>query len=717
MADGHRVADLLSAAGAALPGATRRAGQLAMAEAAADAFSSGEHLLVQAGTGTGKSLAYLAGVLAGDRRAVVATATLALQSQLVGTDLPRMLDAVAALLGRRPQAALLKGRANYLCRLQLSQPSGPASQASLPDDDDAAPLSRLESQAADLRRWAEVTTTGDRDELDWSPQPRVWRAVSVSARDCVGARRCPFGEECFAEAARERARNADVIVTNHSLLALDLLGGGQVLPDHDVVVVDEAHELVDRVTDQAADQLTDRGVRQAFARAGQTVGEQTHERLGAAATGLHDALAALVPGRLTPLPARLAGALSLLATAAADAAEAIPVDVTRSAPEQVARRQQTRARLLGVAEVARRIADARDGDVVWVEVNERGEPVVKVAPLDVSRHIAAALFALHPVVATSATLTVGGRFAHLARAFGLPADGGAPGTAAQAADSHDDDRPASLHWRGLDVGSPFDYAHQARLYVAAQLPDPGTGGPPEPVLAELAELVRAAGGRTLGLFTSRRSALAAADAMRERLQVPILVQGEAPLPSLVRQFRADAPSCLFGTLSLWQGVDAPGSACTLVVIDRIPFYRPDEPLAQARIEAVNRRGGSGFEEVSLARAAVLLAQGAGRLIRSSGDRGVVAVLDPRLQTRRYGSILRASLPPLAYPTSRRDALAWLRRLDTFAPPPLPAPAERELVRQLADVADEPPPAPEGGARGSRKPAKRIVAGARRPGAT
>jgi len=417
----RQAADVLAAAVLALPSAASRPGQTRMAEAVAEAFSAREHLLVQAGTGTGKSLAYLAGVLAEDRRAVVSTATLALQAQLVDTDLPRMLDAVAPLLGRRPVAALLKGRANYLCLLQLRQPAASDGQAVL-EETERRPSSRMETQFADLHAWAESTTTGDRDELDWTPDPTVWRAVSVSARDCVGARRCPHGEDCFAEAARERARQADVVVTNHSLLALDLLSEGQILPEHDVVVVDEAHELVDRVTDQAADQLTDRGVRQAFTRAGRALPDELHERLDAAASGFRDAIAAVPPGRLTSLPAALAGPLSLLGSASADAAGAVPEDTKGATIEEVARRQQTRALLYGVAEFARRVADAREDDVVWVEANERGEHLLKVAPLDVSQRLANGLFSRHPVVATSATLAIGRRFEPIAHAFGLSDD-------------------------------------------------------------------------------------------------------------------------------------------------------------------------------------------------------------------------------------------------------------------------------------------------------
>lgn len=654
---------LLRAAVAGLPGAAERAGQVRMAAAVARAAESGEHLLVQAGTGTGKSLAYLAGVLSAGRRAVVATATLALQAQLVHVDAPRMLDAAAPLLGRRPRSALLKGRANYLCLLQLNA----GGDGAAPTLDDAAPAagSRLGEQFRRLREWSESTATGDRDELDWAPADAVWRAASVTALDCVGATRCPYGERCFAEAARARARSADLVVTNHSLLALELLTEGQVLPPHDVVVVDEAHELADRVTAQATEQLTDGRIRQAVARARGLLPAAAGERLEDAAAGVRAALAGTAPARLVTVPLPLQQALVVLGGAASDAAAAIP-PAADGDPTATARRQQAAGRLLAVTDVARRVVALDAADVCWVGEDRLGERVLSVAPLDVADALQAGLFTRRPVIATSATLAVGGSFEPVARTWGLAPDG--------------------PRWRGLDVGSPFDYRRQARLYVARALPAPARSSElGAEALAELAELLAAAGGRTLGLFTSRRAAEAAALAMRAQTDLPVLLQGDAPLPALVATFRGDARTCLFGTLSLWQGVDAPGPACTLVVIDRIPFERPDDPLAAARAAAVDARGGSGFAEVSLVRAAVRLAQGAGRLIRASGDRGVVAVLDPRLATRRYGETLRRSLPPFGYPTERAAALEWLRRLDASAPPLLPVPPRAELERELVEA--------------------------------
>jgi ATP-dependent DNA helicase DinG len=258
------------------------------------------------------------------------------------------------------------------------------------------------------------------------------------------------------------------------------------------------------------------------------------------------------------------------------------------------------------------------------------------------------LFGSATVVATSATMELGGSFEPVARSLGLVGEG-------------------SPAWRGLDVGSPFDYARQAILYVGRDLPPPGREGLRPEAVDALAELIAAAGGRTLGLFSSRRAATEAADAVRARLpEVPVLCQGDDVVPTLVRRFIGDDRTCLFGTLSLWQGVDVPGGACQLVVIDRLPFPRPDEPLMSARQRAVERAGGNGFMSVAATHAALLLAQGAGRLIRRSSDRGVVAVLDPRLVSARYAGFLRASLPPMWFTTDRDVVVGALRRLATLA---------------------------------------------------
>jgi ATP-dependent DNA helicase DinG len=330
-------------------------------------------------------------------------------------------------------------------------------------------------------------------------------------------------------------------------------------------------------------------------------------------------------------------------------------------------------------------------DVVWLEVPQDGQarrpPVLRVAPLEVGPLLAGRLFGRRTVVLTSATLALGGSFEPLARQWGLPAapgagadagpgragagagagarpHAGADGAAADGGTQPGDapGTPAGLAWRGLDVGSPFDHRRSGILYAARHLPPPGRDGLPESYLTELRELIEAAGGRTLGLFSSMRAAKQAAEALRGQVSQPLLCQGEDATAELIRQFTHDEASCLFGTLSLWQGVDVPGRALQLVVIDRIPFPRPDDPLASARQRAVAARGGNGFMAVAATHAALLLAQGAGRLLRTMDDRGVVAILDPRLVTARYGGFLRASLPPFWATTDPAIARAALRRL-------------------------------------------------------
>ncbi len=345
------------------------------------------------------------------------------------------------------------------------------------------------------------------------------------------------------------------------------------------------------------------------------------------------------------------------------------------------------------------MALASEREVIWVAERDRarGGNDLRVAPIDVALPLRDKLLTQKTVVFTSATLKLGGDFDALARSLGLKpservdhsVDVGDLGEMVQAADTgtvreadtggtddsaddHDDDRadpdaPVVLPWRAVDVGSPFDYRSQAILYVAAKLPPPGRDGLGEEQRDEICALAEAAGGRTLGLFSSRRAAEAAAEAARERLpHLTVLCQGEAQLPELRRQFVEDPHSCLFGTLSLWQGLDVPGETCQLVIIDRIPFPRPDDPLMSARARAVAKAGGNGFMAVSATHAALLLAQGTGRLIRSTSDRGVVAVLDPRLVTARYGAFLRDSLPPMWASGDRDVVLSALRRLDAAA---------------------------------------------------
>ena len=644
------VADLLAAAVEAL-GGTHRPGQLEMAEAVARAFDTGEHLAVQAGTGTGKSLAYLIPAIvravADERPVVVSTATIALQRQLVDRDLPRLADALDGVLPRRPRFALLKGRRNYLCLNKIHNGADADEDAS--QEELFTPTSVLGREVARLTAWSSETDTGDRDDLRPGVSERAWSGVSVSARECLGVARCPSGADCFAERARGEAGQADIVVTNHALLAIDAIAEATVLPEHDLLVVDEAHELVDRVTGVATGELTPAPLGVAVRRVGRLVSPELLSRLDAAVATFSSFIHDAPPGRLDHLDDELATYLTALRDAASGARAAI--DPAPSDPKAAAARAEAIAALTDIADTAARIlgsfgpAPADRSDVVWLDHEEqRGttRPVLRVAPLSVATLLSERLFACATTVLTSATLTVGGSFDTMAQSWGL-VDGS--------------------KWRGLDVGSPFDFGRAGILYIAAHLPPPGRDGAgAAEQLEEIAELIEACGGRTLGLFSSMRAAKAAAEAMRSRLDTPVLCQGDDSTSALVEQFTADPHTSLFGTLSLWQGVDVPGPSCSLVVIDRIPFPRPDDPLLTARQRAVAARGGNGFMTVAAGHAALLLAQGAGRLLRSTSDRGVVAVLDSRMATARYGGYLRASLPPFWTTTDPDVVRRALQRL-------------------------------------------------------
>jgi ATP-dependent DNA helicase DinG len=649
-----------------------------MAEAVDRAIRTGEHLAVQAGTGTGKSLAYLVPAIrhavAAGTTVVVSTATIALQRQLIDRDLPRLAAALEPMLGSTPTFAILKGRRNYLCLHRLD--TGPPDEGEDLFDAAAAasPTSMLGRQIVRLHEWSSATSTGDRDELVPGVTDRAWRQVSVSARECLGLSRCPIGMDCFAEQARARAGRAEVVVTNHALLAIDAMGDHQVLPDHDVVVIDEAHDLVDRVTSAATEELTGSMVETAARRCGRLIDQQIGDELAAAGDGLVLLLGDAGAQRWDTLGAGVAGALTAVRDAAHHCITALGTE-RREEPDAAARRRLALTALEQVHAAAARVlvafpdSESDRRDVVWLtEETVRGR-VLRVAPLGVAGLLQQRLFAKRTVVLTSATLTLGGTFDALASQWGLPrqrpsagsspAPAAAAGTATERPPPADDATPA---WTGFDAGSPFEHRRAGILYTAAHLPAPGRDGLTPAHLDELAALVTAAGGRTLGLFSSMRAAKQAAEALRAQLDLPILCQGDDATGLLVQQFAQDEPTCLFGTLSLWQGVDVPGRSLSLVVVDRIPFPRPDDPLSSARQRAVTTRGGNGFLTVAATHAALLLAQGTGRLLRSTEDRGVVAILDPRLATARYAAFLRASLPPFWPTTDPAVARAALSRL-------------------------------------------------------
>ena len=635
----------------AATGGQNRAGQRTMVAHVAQALELQRHLLVQAGTGTGKSLGYLVPALArvgeSDQPIVVATATLALQAQIVNRDIPRLLQALEPRPESQAQVALLKGRNNYLCLHKL--------EGGYPEDEPDAlfdmpsSTSRVGEEVVRLREWADRTETGDRDELKPGVSDRAWAQVSVSAAECLG-RRCPLVEECFSEMARSRAAEADIVITNHALLAINAFEGMKVLPEHETVIIDEAHELVDRVTGAVSGSLTVAMVR----RAARSVKKHSKADSGAlemAAGTLETAFEGLAEGLLKGLDGRLLTAIS----AVNDAARTALSDTKPDGQDVDAGLQMARSRVSEVHDMSSRILeDSGEQDVLWISrqggwengryvaASDTDPATLNIAPLSVGLQLRDGLFADRTVILTSATLTVGDSFDVAAGALGLQGEG-AP------------------RWTSIDVGSPFDYRKQGIMYVAGDLKPPGFGVH-EGQLERLRELCEASEGGALGLFSSKRAAERAAEYMREHSDLNILLQGESSLKALVEEFSEDVDSCLFGTMSLWQGVDVPGDSCRLVVMDRIPFPRPDDPIAQARTEAVNRHRGNGFMAVSAHHAAIRMAQGAGRLIRSVSDRGVVAVLDSRVATKRYGGFLMKAMPPMWSTQNKAAVIGALARL-------------------------------------------------------
>jgi ATP-dependent DNA helicase DinG len=615
------VPELLRRATACLPGSEERPGQVAMAEAVARAVARRRHLIVQAGTGTGKSLAYLVPALASGSRVVVATATKALQDQLATRDLP----VLAERLGVPFEFAVLKGRSNYLCRQRAIEVAG-GEQLALGDGGaGGGPLAR---EVRRLLNWSVTAETGDRADLPFEPSNRAWAQVSVGPTECPGAARCPVGDACFAEAARRRAAQADVVVVNTHLYAFHLMSGGGLLPPHDVVVVDEAHELEDVASSSLGFGVSGGRLR-GVARLGRPLLPEA-DRAAAVEEGAGRWEESIGPWRgrrlPRPLPEDLADTLVLVRERVAALMAAV-----RTADGDAARRSRALEAGGHLTTDLDALLALDDDRVAWVE-GPAHSPLVEVAPIDVGATLDR-LWWSQPeaptVVLTSATIPP-----RLGERLGVPEG------------SYDE----------LDVGSPFDYPNQALLYCARHLPDPRAPAYERAMHAELASLIEAAGGRTMALFTSWRAMQAAAQALTGRLPWPVLTQADLPKPALVARFAADEESCLFATMGFWQGVDVPGPALSLVVLDRIPFPRPDDPLLQARRD---RLGPSAFAVIDLPRAATLLAQGAGRLIRGATDRGVVAILDPRLSTARYGWELVRALPPMRRTRHLGDVVEWL----------------------------------------------------------
>ena len=618
------VSAALATVTAALPAAEERPGQQQMAQAVSRALANGRHLIVAAGTGTGKTIGYLVPAVLAARRVVVATATKALQDQLASKDLPFLAEQL-------PQAfswAILKGRSNYIC-LQKVREAQQSTTGQL-DIDDLAPQLKLEVKR--LSEWSGTTQSGDMAELDWLPSDRAWQSVSVGSDECPGASRCPMGQPCFAEAARQRAAAADVVVVNTYLYGLHVASGGVLLPEHDVVIIDEAHSLEDIMSDTV----------------GVSIGSGRFTSLGLTlrrilddptligsmmdcGVRLREVLGPLVGQRLRyPLEDSLQDALIAGRTqidGALGALRAIDTDI-EDAKQKKLRGQTQATRLIEHIDSA---LQARDGYVVFV-AGGPDAPRLEIAPIDVGQTLQDGIWKHHTAILTSATIP-----ASLAERVGF------------AAGSIDT----------IDVGSPFDYELNAMLYCALHLPDPRSAQFPAAVHEELVALITAAGGRTLALFTSWKAMDAAAEAVRGRISQRVFTQRDLPKTALVKAFSEDEGACLFATAGFFQGVDIPGRTLSLVTIDRLPFPRPDDPLLSARRELL---GQEAFSKIDVPRAATLLAQATGRLIRTATDRGVVAVMDPRLGTANYRWDIVKALPPMKRTRHRDEVAAFLREI-------------------------------------------------------
>lgn len=629
-----RIAEALAEVVSALPSTEDRPGQRQFADTVAKAIETGQHLVIAAGTGTGKTLGYLVPAVVMGKKVVVATATKALQDQLATKDLPFLSEQLAQRVGLEVTWAVLKGRSNYVCLERLSELRA----------DEQLELEGMtattKAELARIARWADGSDSGDQAELPWAPTDRAWQAVSVGADECPGASRCPNGGPCFAERARARARDADVVVVNMHLYGLDVGSGHAILPEHEVVVFDEAHMLEDITSDTV-------GVAIGAGRAnllGAALRKVIMDSKGAATildSGLllREALRPLVGKRLpTPLDGEIASALLRMRQGVDEALgelRAVPPDV-----------EETKQRTLRAQQLAGRLAEdiasalAGSDDTVAYVGGGPDHPRLEIAPLDVGPVLAAGVWESHTAVLTSATIP-----SSLPQRLGL-----------DRADRSGDGAPA---FTVVDVGSPFDYQRHALLYCAMHLPDPRSAGYAAATHDELAALITAAGGRTLALFTSWKAMDAAAEAVRARVEVPILTQRDLPKPALLSNFAADEATSVFATAGLFQGVDVPGRSLSLVVIDRIPFPRPDDPLLSARRELL---GAEAFRQIDLPRAATMLAQATGRLIRNASDRGVVAVLDRRLGQAPYRWEIINALPPMRRTRHRAEVEEFLTEI-------------------------------------------------------
>ncbi|MBM4192670.1 MAG: ATP-dependent DNA helicase [Gammaproteobacteria bacterium] len=615
-----------------LPGFVPRKSQRRMATAVAAALEARRPLLVEAGTGTGKTFAYLVPALFAGLRVLISTGTRTLQDQLFSKDVPL----VAGAIGTPAKVALLKGRSNYLCTYRLKREVAQGAFESVAPRN--ALMSRLES-------WALMTKTGDLAEVPgFNESHALWPKVTSTRDNCLGTRCAEFAN-CHVVAARREAQAADLVIVNHHLLLADLSlkedGFGDLLGSADAVILDEAHQLPDLATEFFGVQISSRQIesvlidgRASLLHSGGSVAEistAVHE-VEVAISAIFAALASRVDLESVTLAlvAALRGYASRL------------TDTGREAAEQVAQRA------VNFAGSLERIALCTDDEGARTSESNGRSFSLGLLPFDISERFRS-LLEVRPMawVFTSATLSMasasqGDDFSHFASRLGL--------------------RDAE----SLRIASPFDYESQAMLYLPAGLPEPTAPGYVEAVIETCLPLLDASGGGAFVLFTSHRALEQGAAALHARWDgtedTPILVQGEGSREKLLRDFRKYGNAVLLGTASFWEGVDVKGEALRLVIIEKLPFASPDDPLTKARIMHLQRKGENAFRDYQLPEAVLALKQGVGRLIRSESDRGMIVIADPRLLTKGYGHTFRASLPPMPATQDRDEALRFLRKL-------------------------------------------------------
>ena len=602
----------------ALPTYEERPAQARLSSAVARVLTEGGLLLAEAGTGTGKTLAYLLPAVELGRRVVVSTGTKNLQEQLLGKDIPLL----ARALGRDLSVAVMKGRGNYLCLLRYRSFGQAGSFRRL----DEIPLFRA------VEAWAPRTETGDRGEVEDLPDAAdFWREISASSENCIG-QACPDFDPCWVTRMRQRALEADLVVVNHHLLCADLAvkdsSYGAVIPEYDTVILDEAHLLEDVATQYFGIQVSSHRVEdlcrdvERELKAARLDARDVHAELDAVrhrAEGFFRVIAAgrgqrLKAGWMPPRVAEQAGALTERLEGLRTALLAIP-----DRPDPLA---SLAARAQGLARDLTFVLGAEDeGHVSFVEMRGRGT-FLRAMPIDVSERLRDLLFdRVRAAVLTSATLAVDGGFDYLKARLGL--------------ETTDE----------LRLASPFDYAEQALLYVPRRMPEPSSPLFVERAADEVARLLEVSRGRAFVLFTSYANMNAVAERLASRVKYPLLVQGEAPKPVLLETFRNTPGAVLLATTSFWQGVDVVGEQLSCVIVDKLPFASPGDPVVQARIDRLRNQGGNPFQDYQVPVAVLMLKQGLGRLIRSSTDRGILAVLDSRLVERPYGRRFLESLPP------------------------------------------------------------------------